>query len=166
MTTLLFTAGPLAGQRIELAAELVLGREGANLLIGDPELSRRHAVLRPSGAGVEIEDLGSLNGTWVNGARIAGRTQLVPGDRVRLGVTELRLETDPGSGSGAPAVPGAADRQAATIAAEAAAAAWTSLTMPSAGGERPAAGWRSPTVLTFAIVAATALALLVYFLAR
>jgi len=64
--------GPLGGQRVELESELVIGREDASLTVEDPELSRRHAVIRPIEDGVEIEDLGSLNGTFVNDRRTAG----------------------------------------------------------------------------------------------
>jgi pSer/pThr/pTyr-binding forkhead associated (FHA) protein len=84
MPSLIFLAGPLAGRRVEVHAEVVVGRdEGVGLVVDDPEISRRHATLRPSGDAVEIEDLGSLNGTYVNGGRIATRVLLTPGDVVR-----------------------------------------------------------------------------------
>ena len=67
---LVVTKGPLAGQRLELDGELVIGREGAPVTIEDSELSRRHAAVRPVMGGFEVEDLGSLNGTFVNGNRI------------------------------------------------------------------------------------------------
>ena len=110
MTTLLFTSGPMAGRRIELSGELVLGREGVHLIVEDAEVSRRHAAVRPRRDGAEIEDLGSLNGTWVNGRRITGPTHLADGDRIRLGVTQLQLEVSAGAESGppgaAPSLPG------------------------------------------------------------
>lgn len=93
--------GPLAGRRCELEAELVVGRENADLTIDDPELSRRHAIVRRKGEALEIEDLGSLNGTWVNGARIDAATLLAAGDTIRLGVTVLEVEL-PGSSGAAP----------------------------------------------------------------
>src|SRR4051794_41321516 len=102
MSILLFTSGPMAGRRVELTSDLVLGREGVHLIVEDPEISRRHAVVRPRRNGAEIEDLGSLNGTWVNGRRITGPTRLTHGDRIRLGVTQLQLEP-----SGAAAGPAA-----------------------------------------------------------
>ena len=49
--------GPEAGRRFELRGETVVGREGADVTIEDPELSRRHAVLRPTAHGVVVEDL-------------------------------------------------------------------------------------------------------------
>ena len=67
---LIFTKGPRTGQRLEPEGELVIGREGAAVTIEDSELSRRHAAVRPVEGGIEIEDLGSLNGTFVNGRRI------------------------------------------------------------------------------------------------
>jgi pSer/pThr/pTyr-binding forkhead associated (FHA) protein len=72
--------------------ELVIGREGADVNVDDQEASRRHAVVRPAGGGAEIEDLGSLNGTFVNGARIDGPTALSTGDEVRIGSTVLVVE--------------------------------------------------------------------------
>ena len=58
MTVLVVTEGPLAGQRVELDGELVIGREDAGLTIEDEELSRKHAVVRLVDGVVEIEDLG------------------------------------------------------------------------------------------------------------
>ena len=43
------TAGPLAGRQVEVASALVLGREAADLVIDDPQVSRRHAGVRPAG---------------------------------------------------------------------------------------------------------------------
>ena len=95
--TLVVTQGVLTGQRLELDGELVIGREGAPLTIDDPELSRRHAVVRPIEGGFEVEDLGSLNGTFVNQRRIDGPTKLSGGDTIKLGqsVLELELELEP-----------------------------------------------------------------------
>ena len=80
--------GPLAGQRFEVEAELVVGREGEGVKIDDPELSRRHAVLRVLGTGLEIEDLGSLNGTFLNRKRIE-RGDLTDGDELQIGKYKL-----------------------------------------------------------------------------
>lgn len=70
MAGLVVQDGSLAGHRLEVASEVLIGRENTALLLDDPEVSRRHAVIRPRGDGLEIEDLGSLNGTWVNGHRV------------------------------------------------------------------------------------------------
>ena len=79
---------------MDIDRELVVGREDADLTIGDPELSRRHALLRPADRGVEIEDLKSLNGTIVNGQRIAGTVTLTASGTVKVGKSELRVEVD------------------------------------------------------------------------
>ncbi len=65
----------------------VIGRE-ANLgvsLTWEPTVSRRHAEVRVSPAGVTITDLGSANGTFVNGSQVGGPTPLQDADQVRLG---------------------------------------------------------------------------------
>src|SRR5512133_3773779 len=95
--------GPLRGQAIDLDSALLLGRreQGLGSLGGDDELSRRHASLTRSPDGrIVVEDLGSTNGTLVNGVKIAGPTVLRPGDRLQVGMTHLdlvdedRTETD------------------------------------------------------------------------
>ena len=90
--TLLIRAGPLAGQRLEVSSELVLGRESPDVALDDEQISRSHARLRRIDNRLQIEDLGSLNGTFVNGERIRTPVALAPGDRVRLGRTELEVE--------------------------------------------------------------------------
>ena len=95
MHRLQFTAGPLAGRGVEVTSALVLGREGADLVIEDPQVSRRHAAVRPAGDALEIEDLGSLNGTWVNGARVTGKVRLALGDQVRVGDSSFEVEGPP-----------------------------------------------------------------------
>src|SRR5918994_3490609 len=104
---LVFKEGPLSGQRIEVDAELVLGREDAALTIDDEELSRRHAVIRPGDGGIEIEDLGSTNGTFVNGSRIEGPTRLAGGDTVKLGRSVLEVESARAAATVAAPVPAA-----------------------------------------------------------
>ncbi len=84
-------SGPVTGRRFEIDRELVLGRE-ADLSLDDPQLSRRHLRLRPVQGGVEIEDLGSTNGTFVDDQRIDGVRTLRPGDRLRLGSSQFALE--------------------------------------------------------------------------
>jgi pSer/pThr/pTyr-binding forkhead associated (FHA) protein len=78
---------PAAGREIAVRAGTI-GREGCDINVGDPEVSRRHAAIR-AGDGAEhtIEDLGSRNGTWVNDQRIEEPTVLRAGDVVRLGNT-------------------------------------------------------------------------------
>ena len=78
MPALIVKNGPLAGQRLRVIAPLTLGREDVDVLMDAPMVSRRHAVVRPVDGGLEIDDLGSTNGTWVNGERIEGVTPPSP----------------------------------------------------------------------------------------
>jgi class 3 adenylate cyclase len=79
-------------RRVRIAGELTLGRAGeADLVIDDPEISRAHAVIVQTPEGIEIRDLSSLNGTWVNGERINMPTLLVPGDVVKIGKTVIEV---------------------------------------------------------------------------
>jgi class 3 adenylate cyclase len=80
------------GRRIRVAGQLTVGRDDdADLVLDDPEISRAHAVFVPAPDGLEIRDLGSLNGTWVNGERISNPTVLAPGDVVKVGTTRLEV---------------------------------------------------------------------------
>jgi pSer/pThr/pTyr-binding forkhead associated (FHA) protein len=90
--TLKVISGPGAGQSAPLDGEIVIGREGADITIDDPELSRRHVAIRPAGQGVEIQDLDSMNGTFVNGERISQPVTLTVGGTVRVGSTEIAVE--------------------------------------------------------------------------
>ncbi|MGO8946604.1 MAG: PrsW family glutamic-type intramembrane protease [Ktedonobacterales bacterium] len=83
---------PLAyNGRVALARPSIqLGRmEGNDVVLGDPLVSRYHAVIRWTPAGYEIEDLGSANGTTVMGQRIAGCIPLAPGQTIQMGTTGL-----------------------------------------------------------------------------
>jgi hypothetical protein len=74
--------------------ELQLGREAGQLgaLGGDLALSRRHASISHDTAGrLVVEDLGSTNGTFVNGTRISGRRAIQPGDTIELGGSTLQV---------------------------------------------------------------------------
>src|SRR4051794_9907420 len=91
MLTLEVTSGPAAGQSLELGDELVIGREDAGLVIDDPEISRRHARVSPIEGGVVVEDLGSTNGTFVNGERASEPVTLKESATIKLGTTELAV---------------------------------------------------------------------------
>ena len=69
-----------------------LGRGGENAirLDGDDFVSTRHAMLEPRPDGLWVEDVGSTNGTFVNGARVTTARLLAPGDVVRIGQTDLQ----------------------------------------------------------------------------
>jgi pSer/pThr/pTyr-binding forkhead associated (FHA) protein len=92
MPTLTITTGPHEGQSIECDQELVVGREDTDLVVDDSEMSRRHATIRPVTGGLEIEDLGSLNGTFVDGKRISGVTMLTGNASLKMGITLFALE--------------------------------------------------------------------------
>jgi pSer/pThr/pTyr-binding forkhead associated (FHA) protein len=79
---------PAEGRTLPVVAGTI-GRDGCDVNLADPEVSRRHAVVRTAanGAAPSIEDLGSRNGTWVNDRRIDAPTELQAGDVVRLGST-------------------------------------------------------------------------------
>jgi hypothetical protein len=79
---------------VELGVEMAIGRQDGDLVLEDPEVSRRHAVLRRSGESVVVEDLDSTNGTFVNGERIHGAITVGAGDQVRVGRTTLEIEPD------------------------------------------------------------------------
>ena len=76
------------------STSLTIGRSGQNdvSLEGDEFASARHVRIDPRRDGVWVQDLGSTNGTYVNGIRIDGPRRLTPGDLVRVGETELRYE--------------------------------------------------------------------------
>ena len=96
---LVVALGAEPGRRLTLSDELVIGRaeSGEGSLGEDPELSRRHARLyRDAGGRLTIEDLGSANGTFVNGVRVSEPTALELGDSVRVGLTTLELPSRAG----------------------------------------------------------------------
>jgi pSer/pThr/pTyr-binding forkhead associated (FHA) protein len=92
MARLRVLSGPLAGQTIDVETEVVIGREDTDLTIDDVELSRRHAVVRRHASRLQVEDLGSKNGTYVDGTRIEGPTILGGGAEIQLGITKLVVE--------------------------------------------------------------------------
>jgi hypothetical protein len=98
-------SGPAAGQSVEVESELVIGREGADITIDDEEMSRRHVVVRPVEGGVEVEDAGSMNGTFVNGERITDPVTLTTNGKIRLGKSEIEVvveEAPPAEAAAAP----------------------------------------------------------------
>ena len=81
--------------------ELILGRDMSNdLVVNDPEVSRRHARLVLEGANYRLEDLGSTNGTFIRGQRLAAPVMLRPGEIITLGEKvvlryEVTMTSDP-----------------------------------------------------------------------
>ena len=78
----------LGGNRV------VVGRSReADIVLADPNVSRRHAELRRDESGWQVVDLGSTNGIKVNGRRV-DQAGLSPGDQITIGVTDLTFELD------------------------------------------------------------------------
>jgi hypothetical protein len=95
------------GQTLPLGPETTLGRDPANALAfpDDSSVSRRHARIAAGSSGFAIEDVGSSNGTFVNGVRISVTTILNSGDEVALGGQSFRFEMAAPSAPSPPAVP-------------------------------------------------------------
>jgi hypothetical protein len=94
-TRIVATQGPYAGQAFELTGDLMtIGRDAAQAiaLVNDMGVSRRHAQIIRQGDQTLIEDLGSTNGTYVNGVRISAPTPIKPGDTLQLGASLFRVE--------------------------------------------------------------------------
>ena len=81
------------GQTIALAGSLSIGREPDNgLCLEDNKLSRHHAAIEAVAKGWQARDLGSTNGTGVNGKRISAPLLLKAGDVIEIGDTRLTME--------------------------------------------------------------------------
>lgn len=90
--TLVALDGPLAGQRFPVFALVEMGRESQAVPLGFDKLaSRRHASFGPALGGLQVQDLGSTNGTYVNGQRVTAAVAR-PGDVVKVGSTSFRVE--------------------------------------------------------------------------
>ena len=75
------------------SAAITIGRDADNdVPLDDDFASARHARIEPRRDGVWVEDAGSTNGTFVNGARISKPRRLKPGDVIRVGNTDMRYE--------------------------------------------------------------------------
>jgi pSer/pThr/pTyr-binding forkhead associated (FHA) protein len=84
---LVIRSGPNVGKVFPLeAAEISIGRDNSNMVaINDAEVSRKHAKMELRGTAYVITDLGSTNGTFINGTRVTGTQVLNPGDTVGFG---------------------------------------------------------------------------------
>jgi len=153
--------GSVEGQRFEVTSELCIGREGQEVTVDDPGVSRRHALLRVAGEVVTIEDLGSLNGTFVNGRRLEGAASLADGDLIELGSTSFSFE-------------GAAPRSAATVATptprveapEAPFGAYASSDVAGSSRRKVASRQLVPELISIIAIVGTAAALVLYFALR
>ena len=85
-------SGPLANKEFTVGSEATLGRgQGCQVQLPDPMVSQLHARLFRSDKGLHIEDLGSTNGTYLNGRKVGAAARLKKGDRVRVGPIELEV---------------------------------------------------------------------------
>ncbi|MGE5573147.1 MAG: FHA domain-containing protein [Bacteroidota bacterium] len=83
---------PSPGERFPLGRVTVLGRSReSDVIILDPYVSSRHVEIALAGAGFVVRDLGSANGTYVNGRRLRRERVLRDGDRLELGDTAFRF---------------------------------------------------------------------------
>src|SRR5947209_10882905 len=74
---------------------VTLGRSRqSDVVLSDPNVSRHHAEIRPRGGSWVLTDLGSTNGSRINGRRIEGSEIIRPGDEIELGATSLRFELE------------------------------------------------------------------------
>lgn len=84
---LVMRLGPTPGKIIALSDdEVTIGRDIVNdIVVGDPEISRKHARFVKLQSGYQLEDLGSTNGTYVNGQRLLGPHLLESGELIMFG---------------------------------------------------------------------------------
>lgn len=101
-------SGPTPGVTFLLeGSQLTIGRDASNgVAINDAEVSRKHSQLSFQGGKYVLEDLGSTNGTFVNGQRLSGPVVLKPGDVVSLGEQIVlmydSINIDPGATMASP----------------------------------------------------------------
>ncbi|AFM42564.1 FHA domain-containing protein [Desulfosporosinus acidiphilus SJ4] len=88
--------GPDKGQSFKLGDhDVFIGRHGqCDIVLHDPEVSRRHLKITPGQNGWWLDDLGSTNGSFVNGQRITHQT-VAPGDRIQMGLSLLVIQKVP-----------------------------------------------------------------------
>lgn len=83
--------GPLVGHRFEVGSAIEVGRDATGIGLGfDSSASRRHASVTPVPSGLAVNDLGSTNGTFVNGQRVTSAT-IHTGDLVKIGITTFKV---------------------------------------------------------------------------
>jgi class 3 adenylate cyclase len=85
---------------LQLREKVELGRECDGLLLDDLQCSRRHVALTPHNGTVMVEDLGSTNGTFLNGTALTSAAELSAGGAVRVGGTVIELAPDTDAAAG------------------------------------------------------------------
>jgi hypothetical protein len=81
------------GMSYDLVGGATLGRGDVEIQLEDPFASAHHARIAPEGPVVVLEDLGSTNGTYLNGEPLRGPQPLHPGDRIRIGDSEFTFDS-------------------------------------------------------------------------
>jgi pSer/pThr/pTyr-binding forkhead associated (FHA) protein len=169
---------PLPGRRVAIDAELTIGRQGCDLTVSSPQVSRRHATVAPSGEGAEITDLGSRNGTFVNDERLAESRPLRAGDTVRVGETIWEVAAvqgtsiDPGTAArgdvpAPPPPPAPVAPPPAPVAAAAPVAEPATASLDAESHPRPSAARRmEATLICYAVVTLTAIGVVGYLATR
>jgi phosphoserine phosphatase RsbU/P len=94
MPSLIFLAGPIAGRRYKLGeGEYVIGRRSdCQIFVPDMRVSRQHARLWRSGESWSLEDLGSNNGTYINGIKLQAAMPLKHDDEITIANNRIRVE--------------------------------------------------------------------------
>ncbi|MCB1230092.1 MAG: FHA domain-containing protein [Verrucomicrobiae bacterium] len=88
-----FLVNVASGERTELTPVSMLGRsQECNVIIPDPRVSRRHAMIRRQDDGYWFFDLGSFNGSYLNSARVTAARKLAPGDVLDFADNQYRFE--------------------------------------------------------------------------
>jgi predicted component of type VI protein secretion system len=100
---LVVVEGEDVGSGYDLGARTTMGREeGNDVKVGDPMSSRQHALIERVGDAYQITDLGSSNGTLVNGVRISTPVALKPRDRIQIGNQVYQIQApEPAVGAAA-----------------------------------------------------------------
>lgn len=173
---------PDAGRELIVRDELVIGRDGCDVNLADPLVSRRHASFAANReGGLSVRDLGSSNGTFVNERPISAERALAAGDEVRIGDTVWSVEPVVAAGDPPAAARGAATQLRGSIPSPSAAPMPSAIqrfggfasdpgppAFPEPAGRRRASAARrlEATVVSFAAVAATAVAVIAFLAAR
>jgi pSer/pThr/pTyr-binding forkhead associated (FHA) protein len=101
MPTLVIRSPDGSEQEQQFEGELIIGRaDGSGLVLSEGGVSRKHARVFVSGSQVQVEDLGSANGTYVDGEKIAGPTAITSASKVELGDYSIRLKPSAARTSG------------------------------------------------------------------
>src|SRR5580704_17365736 len=100
MPSLIFMAGPIAGRRYKLGeGEYVIGRRSdCQIFVPDMRVSRQHARLWRLGEDWALEDLGSKNGTFINGVKLQQAATIKHDDEITIANNRIRVESDGSQG--------------------------------------------------------------------